>query len=318
MTTILQRFRRVLPSGTARRALLVRARDPDLSDAALKNLVEEIDRQRRGRGDEFSLAFSLGQLCERLADRLPREQRAAWLTRAVQAYQDALTLADAGRISGHEWIPETGFKPRDPAISPLEQVGLATAFHLGVLLCADFRVRDPLRAVPLLRRVAERVSGYHPAWYYLGEAHLLAGQFDAAERAWREGLARAPEDEVLRSVLQNLPVDRVHARAKAGHWAAVLDEIQRLPDEAMPEAERRALEGDAHHELGDRRRAAALYRAAIQADPHVVDVRRKLRRLEREGVTDAGDPSPEDPARQDRTAMRSQVHYNENHARDRI
>lgn len=288
----------------------------------MKHLVEDVERERRKGEDAFGLAFGLGQICERLADQLPREERAEWLTRAVQAYQDALTWADAGTIAGYEWVPATAFGPETPGTGRVEQVVLATAFHLGVLLCADFRVRDPPRAIALLRRVADRTSGYHPAWYYLGEAHLLASQFDDAERVWRVGLARAPEEGVLRAVLRNLPIDRLHDRVKAGDWNAVLAELQRVPRDLMPEAERLATEGDAYRELGDRDRAVARYREAIKIDPHVVDARRKLRQLEREGSSEVIEALPPKLAALEPAAREYRDHYNENHTenhgRDRI
>ncbi|HLH73482.1 MAG TPA: tetratricopeptide repeat protein, partial [Chloroflexota bacterium] len=45
-----------------------------------------------------------------------------------------------------------------------------------------------------LRQAVDRSPGYHPARYYLGEAYLLNGQFDAAEKAWRDALCLAPDE----------------------------------------------------------------------------------------------------------------------------
>jgi tetratricopeptide (TPR) repeat protein len=254
----------------------------DLPAVELIRAVEAAELVWRNAPDQFGLTLLLGQGCAAIATREPWERRESWLERAVVYFERALTLADAGRLAGADEIAEAGPSAWPPDLGPGERAQLAAAFHAGVLRAGEFRVRNPARAIEHLRRVVDRLSGYHPAWYYLGEAHVLAGQFDEAERAWREGLARAPDDALLRQVLQNLPADRTRHRAKTGDWAGVLEALRSLPDGAMPACDLLVLEGDAYHTLGDEIMAREKWMAALERDHHAVGVRSRLRKLDRD------------------------------------
>jgi hypothetical protein len=103
--------------------------------------------------------------------------------------------------------------------------------------------------------------------------------FDLAEEAWREGLRRAPGERSLQILLDKLPVDRVHYYQKRGDWTAALTELERLPEGAMPDSERRTIEGDARQALGDGAGARDSWERALAADALAVGVRQRLRRL---------------------------------------
>lgn len=98
-------------------------------------------------------------------------------------------------------------------------------FGAGYLLVGDYRLRDLDRAVPLLRAVTERADGYHPAYYYLGEALVMLGRLDEAEVVLRRALALDPTQEGIRLVLEHLDDDR--RRRRSGPSRHTLDDAAR-------------------------------------------------------------------------------------------
>lgn len=103
---------------------------------------------------------------------------------------------------------------------PGSETWLEGTFGAAYLLVGDFRQRDLMRAVPLLRAVIGRVDGYHPAYYYLGEALVMLGQLDEAEALFKRALELDPSQEGIRRVLQHLPDDRKKANRGARPPAA--------------------------------------------------------------------------------------------------
>jgi predicted negative regulator of RcsB-dependent stress response len=275
---ILQRFLARRDADAAFRRL-VRAMGDNDGHNQLPELARDAEQARERNPYHFGLTFALGVADELIASRQPWDLRTEWLQRAAQAYETAMDLADAGRLDGAELLPEVAPDAWEPGLSIETRASLAAGYRAGLLRAGEFRVRDPARAVRQLHRVVEHLRGYHPAWYYLGEAYLLAGDLDAAEAAWRDGLAHSPGNSTLLDVLAKLPVDRVHQAAKEGDWRRVLSELDRLPGEAMAAAERLTLEGDAYHALGDLDRARRSWEAALAADRHALGVRRRLRRI---------------------------------------
>lgn len=279
--TILQRLRAAIRPDPLADPILARYADPSLSAEEVQALADRARQVLDLRPDHFGLAFAAASLAEMVAGDQPWERREAWFLQAVGGYERALDLAESGQLAGLEAIADATPEAWPPGLHAPERARLAATFRLGLLLAGEFRVRDPVYAAELLARVVARRPTDHLAWYYLGEARLLANDFDAAERAWREGLAHSPENPTLIGVLKNLPADRVRHRAKAEDWPAVLAELQRLPDDAMPAAERLTIQGDAHRSLGDLSAAKAAYQAALAADRHALGVRRRLREIER-------------------------------------
>jgi tetratricopeptide (TPR) repeat protein len=275
--SILQRLSGYLIAIRQNRALrdLARPTSPEARFGA----ITRAERAFHLTDDRFELAFELGRASELAAGGAPWEARGPWLDRAARWYERAASLAGRGKASGATAIPDvtSGLWPVELPLA--ERARRVASFRAGLLRVGDFRTRDPARAVELLSSVVAGLATYHPAWYYLGEAYLLGGDFDAAERAWRRGLALAPTEEALHAVLAKLPVDRVHLCARAGDWAGVLRQLQRVPAGAIPAAERLTIEGEAWLSLGNTARAERLFRAAIEADPHAVGVRRRLRAL---------------------------------------
>ncbi|MBX6770223.1 MAG: tetratricopeptide repeat protein [Chloroflexi bacterium] len=231
----------------------------------------------------YGLAFLLGRASQCIAAELPWHDRTAWYRRALEYFESAARLAEAGNTAGADGLPEVSAHTWGDDLDLQHRAWLAASFEAGVLAVGEFRIRDPARAVHYLRRVAETVRGAHPVWYYLGEAYLLVGEFDAAEAAWREGLARAPDDRTLQAVLRNLPADRVRHAVRDGDWLAARRALERLPEGAMPTSERLTIEGDVHLAMGDPEAARRCWIAALEADPHAVGVRRRLHRLARGG-----------------------------------
>lgn len=229
----------------------------------------------------YRLAFELGRACERVASQAPWDARGPWIEQALGYYQTALSLAETGRVAGASAVPETGPEHWQPGLSLSDRARLAAALRIGLILVAEFRVRDPCAAISQLSRVVPNLSGYHPAWYYLGEAYLLNEQFTEAEQIWTRALALAPGDPTLLAVLRNLPADRVHHAAKLGDWQRVLAEIQRLPEGALPASERWTLEGDARLALGDESAARQCWLKALEADHVAIGVRKRLRKRRR-------------------------------------
>lgn len=97
---------------------------------------------------------------------------------------------------------------------------IEATFGAGYLLVGDYTIRDLPRAVPLLAAVVEAVEGYHPAYYYLGEALVMMGNLDRAERLFRRALELDPSQDGIRQVLEHLPDDRRQASRAARPRAA--------------------------------------------------------------------------------------------------
>jgi tetratricopeptide (TPR) repeat protein len=250
-------------------------------------LLDETLRQRRSDPEHFGLVFAIGRASERIATEREWQDRTVWLERAVECYEAAVTLASQNQIRGWRLVDAVYPDWWDEGLTDSTQALLIASLAAGVLRGAEFRVRDPARAVEHLRRVTEKVRGYHIAWYYLGEAYLLDGRFDDAEAAWRTGLRQKPGDPAFEAVLANLPIDRVHHRVKVGDWPGVLAELARLPEGRMPASEALTIEGDAHLSLGKPDRARQSWEAALRVDNLAVGVRARLRKL---------DPSQSDQA----------------------
>jgi tetratricopeptide (TPR) repeat protein len=207
------------------------------------------------RGAERELAA--GRAVEaRVRAGVPFEERGPALRPAVEHYRRALGLARPGTTT---W--------------------LEAAFRLGALLVGEPGLRDAERARPLLEGVVDAVTGYHPAYYYLGEAHALAGRFDLAEGVWRRGLALDPERPEIRDVLAHLPLDRARQAAGRDDHSAVIAAVERV---APPErsAELWLRYGDALAALGRAAEAEAAWRRAIALEP-LKGMRRRFRRIGR-------------------------------------
>ncbi len=277
---LLQRLARRFASDRATRALV--ALDPRAQSLAeLERIVARAEDTRRRDPTHFGLTYALGRAWEILASVQSWDARGPPLERAVAAYEASVDLALRGEVTGATAIPEVDAARWETGLGVERRALLAASVSAGVLRAAEFRVRDPARAVEHLRRVVAELRGYHLAWYFLGEAHLLAGEFDDAERVWRRAQELAPDQPALKAVLANLPVDRVRHCVKAGDWAGVLRELERLPEGAMRPSERLTLAGDAHLALGDARRARECWYAALADDLHAVGVRKRLRNLAR-------------------------------------
>ncbi len=138
------------------------------------------------------------------------------------------------------------------------------AFRLGALLVGDYQARDPERAIPLLEGVVASVEGYHPAYYYLGEALAMCGKFDAAEAVWRRALGLDPDQEAIRQVLANLPIDRLRAAVASG--GDVIAAVERISSEERT-AEVWLHYGDALAALGRKDEAAQAWREAMKREP---------------------------------------------------
>jgi tetratricopeptide (TPR) repeat protein len=238
----------------------------------------------------FAHAFLWAQSAEYVAANVPWDERSSWYERAVAAYENAANLAKGGEFRGLDLVSDSSFDGTGLTVTPSERAVVLASYRAGILRVAEFRVRDLDRAVAHLRAVTSLVSGYHPSWYYLGEAYNLAGHFDDAQDVWREGLARRPDDSALLAVLEKLPIDRVHDRRRAEDWPGVLRELARLPPNLLPDSERYTIEGDARLGLGDFAGARFSWEAALAADSLVVGVHQRLRRLpERSGATKSAD-----------------------------
>ncbi len=270
----------VLTDRAARRLSAVAAR-ASVSTGAILRAIESAEALRCRRPNHFGLTYALGLACERMACDVSWNERQPWLERALWYYNTAIQLAEAGSIAGAECLGDVKLSAWEVGLTARERALLAASFRAGLLLVTEFRIRDPAAAIVHLTRVANALRGYHPVWYFLGEAYLLNAQFDEAELIWTEGLARSPGDPALQAVLRNLPVDRVHHAAKQCEWAQVLREIARLPPDGLPASERWTLEGDAHLALGNREMARQCWLRALEADRHAVGIRSRLRRLDR-------------------------------------
>ncbi|MGH2460191.1 MAG: tetratricopeptide repeat protein, partial [Chloroflexota bacterium] len=257
------------------------ARPDDLAAA-----IETADRLRARNPDHFGLCFGLGRAGERAAAAVVWDRRTPWIERALDYYEDSVRLALAGKIAGSDRVPEAMASAWEPGPTLQQRALLAASFQAGLLRSAEFRARDPRAGIAHLTRVVTLLRGYHPAWYFLGEAYLLDHQFDAAERAWTEALRRSPDSPILTSVLRNLPADRVHHLVKQGDWHAVLLAIECLPEDALPVSERFTIEGDARLAAGDSVGARRCWLAALAADRLAVGVRHRLRRLDHREVGD--------------------------------
>src|SRR6185437_3463916 len=251
------------------------------SPACFLEAIEVGDHERARNPDHFGLAFELGRACERVAAAREWNERAQWIERALGYYEDSVRLALAGKIDGSNLVPEAAATAWERGLSRSQRAILAASFQAGLITSAEFRARAPRAGIAHLSRVVRALQGYHPAWYFLGEAYLLDHQFDQAERIWTEALRRSPENPTLTSVLRNLPVDRVHHHAKQGDWSLVLRAIETLPSGAMPASERWTIEGDARLALGDVTGARRCWLAALEADHVAVGVRLRIHRLDR-------------------------------------
>lgn len=249
------------------------------SRESLEAALQDADLAYRQCPDHFGLAFSLGRGSERLASLMDWNDRTVWIERALSYYEEALRLAENSQLDGLASVPEADEARWEPSMSTAVRARLAASFAAGWLYAGEFRVRNPARAVTYLGWVTRALRGYHPAWYFLGEAYLLSEQFDQAEQTWQEAQERAPDEPVLQAVLRNLAVDRVHHAVKAEDWPRVLAELARTPDDAMPASERWTIAGDAHLALGDPAAARAAWHKALEADHLAVGVRRRLRKL---------------------------------------
>jgi len=252
-----------------------------VSTGDLRQAVEAAQRDHECHPSHYGLTFALAQACERIASEVPWDARSPWIEQARGYYEEAVRLAQSGQIAGASGVREVAPSAWEPGLCQRDRAVLGASFHAGLLSVAEFRVRDPARAIRHLTRVVEAVHDDHPAWYYLGEAYLLNDQFDEAERVWTDALSRSPGNATLRAVLENLPADRVHHAVKSGDWQRVLREIDRLPDSAMPASERWTIEGDAHLALGNRDAARRCWQKALEADRLAIGVRSRLRKLEK-------------------------------------
>lgn len=273
----------VLANAAARRLAAETSRASVPTNAILR-AIEAADRLRRRNPSHFGLTYALGLACERVASDASWNDRKQWIERALRYYKAAIELAEDNQVAGAETIEEIRPSSWETGLNSRERAMLAASYRAGLLLAAEFRIRDPAAAITHLTRVVNALRGYHPAWYFLGEAYLLNAQFDEAERAWTEGLSRSPGDPALQAVLRNLPADRVHHAAKVGDWRGVLREISRLPPDGLPASERWTLEGDAHLALGDVEAARSCWLRALTEDRRAVGVRSRLRKLDRLSV----------------------------------
>jgi tetratricopeptide (TPR) repeat protein len=279
------------PAEAAARGLLQVLDAPNDEGSTLPAAVAVAETAAKAAPRHFALAFLLGRATEVLAARRPWDQRASSYAAAVEWYEEALARAEAGRLAGAAWLPDTAPSLWGRAAGLADRARLAAAYRAGTLLATEFRIRSPERAIAHLRRVVDAQPDYPPAWYFLGEAYLLAGRLDDAESAWQAGLARAPADAALQGVLAKLPVDRVHHAVRAEDWEAVLRAIARLPAGAMPVAEQLTLAGDAYRALGQPAAARQAWERALQAERHAVGVRRRLRHLDRDADQEASPPA---------------------------
>lgn len=275
--------------------IVARRRADALVRSALQSLAdnrptttqaEAIERQRQTTPEHFGLAYVAGLFAECLASGQPWESRAPSIEKAAQRYADAVHLAERNQVAGADFLPDLHDSRWADGLSLADRALAAASYQLGRLRTVEFRVRDPRVGAACLRRAIERTRGYHPARYYLGEAYLLDGRFDEAERAWQDALALIPGEPTLLAVLANLPVDRVHHAVKENNWPRVLQELACLPDGAIPESERRTIEGDAYAALGQTDRARTAWETALRVDPLAVGVRRRLRKLARSASND--------------------------------
>jgi tetratricopeptide (TPR) repeat protein len=238
-------------------AAVERAAQPDdASSSALLAAIQEAER---------ALATSptprrhllLGQAHETFANQfLAWDARAEYLRRALDHYEAAVGMTELGDANRVE-----------------------AAWHAGCLLAGQHHLRDPQRAVPYLRQVIDSVSGYHPAYYFLGEALVWLKDFDAAEDVFRHGLALDPSQEGIRRVLHYLPLDRANEAARRLDWADVKSSLAeaRVTDEL---AEAQILLGDAHAALGDTEAARRAWQQALRIEPGRPGMEKRFRQLE--------------------------------------
>jgi tetratricopeptide (TPR) repeat protein len=252
------------------RALREALANPDLDSTALSALSALAERAERAFGDSPTprQLLTLGRAREAIATGLIAwEQRPPALARALAHYERAAAIGPPG-----------------------DAVALEAAWHAGCLLAGEHHVRAPARAIPYLERVIAWVNGYHPAYYYLGEAHVLLKDFDAAERALRAGLALDPSQEGILRVLRYLPLDRANEAVKAGDWARARSALEGAPILAES-ADATGLLGDALIELGELDGARRAWEQAISLEPGRRAMRHRFRRLglERPGATTTED-----------------------------
>jgi len=171
------------------------------------------------------------------------EARGLALRPAIEHYQRALGLARLGSATWRE-----------------------AAFQLGSLLVGENSVRDVERALPLLEAVVNAAAGYHPAYYYLGEAYALRRRYDLAEAVWRRGLGLDPERGEIRDVLAYLPLDRVRDAVGRCDHAGTVSAVERVAA-AERSAELWLRYGDALAALGRAAEAGEAWRRALALEP---------------------------------------------------
>jgi len=90
---------------------------------------------------------------------------------------------------------------------------------------AHYACRDWATAAEALERSLRLQGDDVSGWVVLAQANLGLGRFEDAERAGREGLARAPRHELLLRMMADLAGRRGDEAARARHLA-VLEEVQ--------------------------------------------------------------------------------------------
>lgn len=232
--------------------------------------LERAERFLASGGESYRLRLALGQAYEIYAGACaPVGEAARYFQRARQHYEAALRVAPAhGELTG---LPVAVFPPD-------RQAELLARWYLGRLLVAEHTVRDIPAAREHLAAVVAAVPGYHPAYYYLGEALVLAQQFDQAEAVWRQAraLPGAPTD-LLDKVLTNLPLDQAHHASRRGDWATVVRALDRPEVRPRLPAEALRLLGDAYAAQGDLNAARRAWEEAAARSPKAVGLRKRLR-----------------------------------------
>lgn len=229
----------------------------------------------------YLLAMTLGKAWEMLASRhLSWDERGEALERALAHFEAAVSLAE--RLSASEAVALAATLPPEATCFPENRRALLQAqWRAGALLAAEFRVRDPVRAAGYLEAVIAGASGYHLAYYYLGEAYLLQRKFDDAERVWRRGLALSPDERAIALVLARLPQDRANHARNQKDWDGVVAALTTPEGRALRSVEMLRLLGDAYFHLGQLDEAEAAWRDALTISAKAGGIRGRLNKLAR-------------------------------------